>query len=121
MATGSELDAPPDGHGHNSVVDDMECGHLVVSFAQHEEERVKELCELGEEVPPGACSHPLSLRPVHLDRLATETVSVQPPGNASLVEDPRTEDDLDGIVNDEHASQLERFAVLHPFWAQNLR
>jgi len=56
VAAGRELDAPPDGHGHDAVVDHVQRGHLVVPLAHHEEERVEELGELGEVVPPATLS-----------------------------------------------------------------
>ena len=43
--------ASPD-HGHDGVVDDVEAGQLAVLLLQHHEERVHEVRELGEEVPP---------------------------------------------------------------------
>ena len=39
-------------HGHDGVVDDVQAGQLVVLLLQHHEERVHEVRELGEEVPP---------------------------------------------------------------------
>lgn len=113
VATGSELDAPPHRGGHNSVVDDVQGGHLVVPLAHDEEERVKELGELGEEVPPTAVGHSQSLRTVPVDGLATQTVSGQPAGHAGLVEDPCAKDDLDGVVDDQDGAQLERLAIFH--------
>lgn len=58
VATGSELDAEPHGHGHASVVNDVQRRHLTSFFAHHEEERIKELCELREVVPPTGVHHP---------------------------------------------------------------
>ena len=39
-------------HGHDGVVDDVQAGQLAVLLLQHHEERVHEVRELGEEVPP---------------------------------------------------------------------
>ena len=39
-------------HWHDGVVDDVEAGQLAVLLLQHHEERVHEVRELGEEVPP---------------------------------------------------------------------
>lgn len=41
------------------MMDDMQCRDLIVTFAHHKEERIEELGELGEIVPPAA---PCSLR-----------------------------------------------------------
>lgn len=56
VTAGSELDAPPDGDGHDAVVDHVQSGHLVVPLAHHEEEGIEELGELGEVVPPASLS-----------------------------------------------------------------
>lgn len=40
-----EFNAPPNGNGHNSMVNDMQCGHLIISFSHYEEDCVKEFCE----------------------------------------------------------------------------
>lgn len=52
-----EFDAPPNGGGHQTMVDDVQCGHLIVPFAHHKEYCVKELCEFGEVIPPASLSH----------------------------------------------------------------
>lgn len=120
VSSGSELNAPPDRRGHNSMVDDVQRGHLVVSLAHHEEERVEELGELGEEIPPTSGRHSQSLRAVPVHGLASQTVASHPSAHARLIEDPRAEGDLDGIVNDEHAAQLEGLSVLHQLGPDNL-
>lgn len=57
MSARRKLDAPPNGDGHNAMMDHMQRGHLIVPFAHHKEERVKELGKLGEVIPPAApCS-----------------------------------------------------------------
>ncbi len=38
VATGSEADSEPDTHRHNTVVDDVKKGDVLVLFAQNEEE-----------------------------------------------------------------------------------
>lgn len=58
VATWSELDAEPHGHGHATVVNDVQRRHLTSFFAHHEEERIEELRELGEVVPPTRVHHP---------------------------------------------------------------
>lgn len=54
MSTRGEFNAPPDRNGHNTMMNDMQCGYLIVSLAHHKEERIEELGELGEIVPPAA-------------------------------------------------------------------
>lgn len=107
VAARGELDTPPDGSGHDAMVDHVQRRHLVVSFAQHKEEGVKELGELGEEVPPTALGHPVSLGADPVHGFATQTVAGQPASGTSLVEDPHAEDHLDCIVDDKDASQLK--------------
>lgn len=57
VLTWSKLDTPPDGHGHDAVVDDVQRRHLIVPFTHHEEERIEELGKLGEVVPPASGCH----------------------------------------------------------------
>lgn len=57
MTAWGELDAPPYAEWHDSMMDDMEGRHLIVSLSHNEEERVEELCELAEVVPPTTFSH----------------------------------------------------------------
>jgi hypothetical protein len=74
VATGHELDAPPDcdddeivnqlclqleltAEWHDAMVDHVKGRHLIISFAHHEEYCVEELCELAEEVPPATSCH----------------------------------------------------------------
>lgn len=57
MAARGEFDTPPDGRGHQAVVNDVQCGHLIVTFAHHKEYGVKEFCEFREVVPPASLSH----------------------------------------------------------------
>lgn len=120
VSSRSELDPPPHRGGHNSVMNDMECGHLIVPLAHNEEEGVEELCEFGEEVPPAAMGHTQSLCAVRVHGLTAQTVAIHPSTGTGLVEDPPAEDDLDGIVDDQNASQLERLAVLHQLWTDDL-
>lgn len=49
VATGSKLETNPDGDGNNTVVDDVQEGHLTVLFAQNEKDRVQEFDKLGQE------------------------------------------------------------------------
>lgn len=58
VATWSELDAEPHGHGHASVMNDVQRRHLTSFFTHHKEERIEELCELREVVPPTRMHHP---------------------------------------------------------------
>lgn len=52
MTAWSEFNAPPNGHWHQSVMDDMQCGHLIVTFAHHKENGIEEFSEFREIVPP---------------------------------------------------------------------
>ena len=47
------LGPEPDCHGQPPVVHQVECGQVRALLPQHEEEGVKEVHELGDEVPPG--------------------------------------------------------------------
>lgn len=75
VSSGGEFDAPPHGRRHNSVMNDVQSGHLVVAFAHNEEQRVKELGELREEVPPAPVSHPQPFGAVSVHGLASQTVA----------------------------------------------
>lgn len=57
IRTWREFHAEPDRHGHDTVVDDMQRGHVFVLFAQHKEQRVRELRELAKVVPPTCVRH----------------------------------------------------------------
>lgn len=57
VAAGSEFHTPPNGGGHQTVMDDMQCGHLIVTLAHHKEHGVKEFGEFREEVPPATFSY----------------------------------------------------------------
>lgn len=43
VLTWSEFNSEPDGHRHNTVMDDMEGADVIVFLPQHEEDRVREL------------------------------------------------------------------------------
>lgn len=55
--TWCKLQAHPHRERHAAVVDDVQRGHVLRFFAQNEEQRVKELGELGNVVPPAGRRH----------------------------------------------------------------
>lgn len=57
MTARREFDAPPNGCWHQTMMDHMQCRHLIVTFAHHKEDGIEEFCELGKVVPPTAASH----------------------------------------------------------------
>lgn len=66
-------------------MDDVEIGDVIVLLPQHEEERVRELDELGEVVPPAAARHAHRYRIVRvIDRLTSEGVMSTPAGSQTL-------------------------------------
>ena len=78
------------------MVDDVQCGDVLVLLPEDEEQGVKELCELGEEVPPAGVGHPQGLG-VHgpVQGLAHEgVVAGAPAGHQDLVHQPRAEQNL---------------------------
>jgi hypothetical protein len=52
--------------------------------------------------------------------LTSVVVASQPAAHCGLVEKPRTEDDLEKIVEYENFSKFEGFSVFHEFWPENL-
>ena len=79
VTTGNEFHPPPNSGWHDSVVDDVQGGDLIVLFAQHEEESVHELGELGEVVPPAQLGDDQLLGIVRIvNHLASETVAASP-------------------------------------------
>lgn len=71
-----EFHSPPNGGRHETVVDHVQVRDLVELFAQHEEDGVKELGELAEEVPPAELDDHQLVGIVRIvDRLATKTVA----------------------------------------------
>jgi hypothetical protein len=69
-------------------MDDMQCGHLIETFAHNEEQRVEEFGELGKEVPPTTAGRSQGKGAIgRIDWLASPTVRpgrVQPSRNARL-------------------------------------
>lgn len=57
VTTGGEFNSEPDGRRHDAVMDDVEGRDVTVLLSQHEEDRVRELGELGDVVPPAAPRH----------------------------------------------------------------
>lgn len=114
ILTRGELHAHPDAERHAPVVDHVQRAHMVVLLPQHEKERVEELCELGEVVPPAGAGHAHRHRAVGVvDGLAPKAVAAPPAALEVLVEDPRAEHGLEEVVRDERPPQAERLPVLH--------
>lgn len=57
IRTWSELHAKPDRHRHDTMVDDVQRGHVFVLFTQHKEQRVRKFRELAKVVPPTCMRH----------------------------------------------------------------
>lgn len=57
IRTWRELQAEPDRHGHDAMVNDVQRGHVFILLAQHKEQRVRELRELAKVVPPTCVRH----------------------------------------------------------------
>lgn len=57
LLTGRELDAPPDTHGHDAMVDHVQVRDVILFSPQNEEHGVSELHELGDVVPVGGGGH----------------------------------------------------------------
>ncbi len=80
VAAGGESHTPPNRRRHNAVVDYVQVGDLVELLAQHKEDGVGEFGELAEVVPPAQVHHHQLVRVVRvIDRLARQTVAIQPP------------------------------------------
>lgn len=58
VATWCKLESHPYRERHDTVVNDVKRGDMLVLFAQYKEERVKEFCELTEVIPPAGVRHP---------------------------------------------------------------
>jgi len=102
MTAGSEANAEPHAHRHDTVVDDVQQRDVLLFLTQHEEERIEEFSELGEVVPPASVDHPDSHRIIRIiHRLATVTIPSGPARHHNLVKQPSAEDDLDEVVDDQ--------------------
>jgi len=102
VTAGSEANAEPHAHRHDTVVHHVQQRDVLLFLAQHEEERIEEFCELGEVVPPASVDHPRSHGTIGvIHRLATVTIPSPPARHPNLVEEPRAEDDLDEVVGDQ--------------------
>lgn len=102
-------------------MDHVQRRHMIELLAQNEEDRVGELCEFGDEVPPRHRRHPQRLAGwTAVDGLAPKWVIAPPAAHEELVHQPCAEHHLQEVVNDDHAAQLERLAILHKFWSQEL-
>lgn len=114
VATRCETDSEPDAHRHNAVMHNVQKRDMFILFAQNEENRVEELGELGEIIPPAGVHHPNGQWIIGIiHRLASVTVTICPARHGYLVEEPRAEDDLNRVVNDQSAAKLEGWTVFH--------
>jgi len=112
MSAGIVLAGAPADHGHHRVMVDMQEGHLSVILAQHKENGVQQLGNLGQIVDIDdarltirlGCAGPIN-------RLAPPAVVL--PDDHALVDHPNTEGYLEEIVDEQGAFQLEGFAILH--------
>ena len=84
----------PGKQRHDSVVDNVEGGDVVVLLAQDEEECVEELGKLGEVVPPCGVGHANRQWVVRGVQGLAEEVVAQPASRQNLVENPGAEHNL---------------------------
>ena len=52
MAARCEFNTPPNRYRHNAMMYNMQCRNLIITFAHHKEECIKEFGEFWKEVPP---------------------------------------------------------------------
>jgi len=79
VATGGELDTPPNGGWHDAMVNNMEIGDLIKLFSQNEENGIQKLGEFAEVIPPTHLGNNQLVGVVRIvDRLAAKTVAEQP-------------------------------------------
>lgn len=112
VSAGVVLAGAPADHGHHGVMVDMEEGNLAIVLAEHEEDGVQQLSDLGQVVHIDDTGFTVGLGgsgPVH--RLAAPTVVL--PDDDALVDHPHAQSDLEEVVDQEGAFQLEGFAILH--------
>ena len=57
-----KIHTPPNGDWHNSVMNNMQCGHLIVTFSHHKEYCVEKFGEFREVIPPASGSHLLKIK-----------------------------------------------------------
>jgi len=102
MTAGSEANAEPHAHRHDTVVDDVQQRDVLLFLTQHEEERIEEFSELGEVVPPASVDHPDGhfVKGI-VNWLTRKTIAVEPSPSTVLVKQPSAEDDLDEVVDDQ--------------------
>lgn len=96
----------PQTHRQDAVVDDVENGHLVGFLAQHKENRVEKVDEFRDVEPPADVNHAESSLVVGVvNRLADEAVfAAEPSIAAHLIKHPAIKEDLEEVVDEQHAS-----------------
>jgi len=112
MSAGIVLAGAPADHGHDGVVVHMQEGHLAVVLAQHKEDGIQQLGDLGQVIDIDDAGLTIGLGgagPVH--RLAPPAVVL--PDDHALVDHPHTEGHLEEVVDEQGAFQLEGLAILH--------
>lgn len=112
VAAGIVLAGAPADHGHHGVVVHMQEGHLAVVLAQHKEDGVQQLGDLGQIVDIDDACLPIGLGragPVHW--LASPAIVL--PDDHALVDHPDAEGHLEEVVDEQGAFQLEGLAILH--------
>lgn len=83
--TGSEFNSKPDRYRHDSVMDDMESGNVIVLLPQHEKNCIRKLGKLREIVPPTTPRHAHCCWTVRvIDRLTLKRILSSPAGLQSL-------------------------------------
>jgi len=54
MAAGGEFNSPPNRGWHYTMMNHMQCGHLIVTFSHNKKDGVEKFCKLGEVIPPAS-------------------------------------------------------------------
>jgi len=120
LATGRVFSTEPPVEDHRAVVIDVEERHLVIFLAQNEKDRVGQIDDFREEIPPGNIGHPERERiDCEIDGLAGQVVSGQIGAGEELVKHVTGQSHLESIVNHQDPFQLKWLPVLHPARAQH--
>ena len=123
------LDAWPGSQRHDAMVNHVKHGQVSELLPQQEEQRVKVVNELGEEIPPGhvQCKHSIiGICKFHSDkescahgrtwvvhRLTEPVVAASQPEPGGLEPDPEAEQRLQEVVHNLYPGCVIRLPVLH--------
>lgn len=119
VTSGCKFDPPPNRGWHHTVVNHMEIGDLIEFLTQDKENRIHELGEFAEIIPPTQLGNNQLIRIVRvINRLASKTVAMQPRMDQTLIDKVDAEDDLDDVVNDDCRTEFKRLAISHQSRAQ---